>query len=152
MCCLEPVAVMESSAIFWISNHPIALWLSTLARPPDPRSSAICLPSGSWWRTSVTWLISCLYTLMKLTHQMAGRRLRWAPARSTSESIRTWKRDSGQRVNSSTTFLYRRSVSWWPTAWTTMLMLPTVFPMNGCVLYSRGRLCTLGGKGLFFTT
>lgn len=152
MCCLEPVAVMESSVIFWISNHPIALWLSTLARPPDPHSSAICLPSGSWWRTSVMWLISCLYTLMKLTHQMAGRPLQWAPARLTSESIKTWKRDLEQHVNLSITFLYRHSVSWWPTAWTTMLMLPMVFPMNVCVLYSRGRLHTLGEKGLFFTT
>lgn len=143
---------MESSVIFWISNHPIALWLSTLAQPPDPHSSAICLPSGSWWRTSVMWLIFCSYTSMRLTRQMAGRPLLWALALLMSESIKTSKRDLEQHANLSNNFLSRRSVSWWQIAWTTTLMWPTVFPMNGCVSYSRGRLHILGEKGLFFTT
>lgn len=116
----DPGFGMEGSATFWILNHSIVLLWSTLAQPPDPPSSATCLPSGNWWRTSAMWLTSFLCTLMRLTRPMDGWPLPWALILLTSESTRTWRRGLELHENSLSTFPCLHSANLWLTAWTTM--------------------------------
>lgn len=145
------VASVEPSAIFWILPTLSGHWWLISAQLPDHHSQASCLPSASWWKSSLAWLTFCWSTLMRLTHQMAGLLLVSPPLPLKLRSTGIRKIDVQLLTSSWNASPCHLSAKWWLTAWTTMPMWPMGFHLSECALCRDKKLPTWEVKAPFST-